>query len=105
MDAERRQVTVLFTDVVGFTIFSERSGEEAVYTMSELMDEAVRGGPQDCAKDRIVRKRKRLRRSQGDPRGADARKSLVGVAKDRQTPYAFRAGLAPASHQSNTICD
>jgi class 3 adenylate cyclase len=45
VEAERRQVTVLFTDVVGFTTFSERAGEEAAYTLmrrlSELMDEAV----------------------------------------------------------------
>ena len=26
MDAERRQITVLFTDMVGFTTFSERVG-------------------------------------------------------------------------------
>ena len=46
MDAERRQVTVLFTDMVGFTTFSEKSGEEAAYTLmrslSKLMGEAVR---------------------------------------------------------------
>ena len=46
MEAERRQVTVLFTDVVGFTTFSERSGEEAAFTLmrslSRLTDEAVR---------------------------------------------------------------
>jgi class 3 adenylate cyclase len=46
VEAERRQVTVLFTDMVGFTTFSERSGEEAAYTLmrslSKLMDEAVR---------------------------------------------------------------
>ena len=46
MDAERRQVTVLFTDMVGFTSFSERTGEEAAFTLmrslSKLMDEAVR---------------------------------------------------------------
>jgi class 3 adenylate cyclase len=46
VDAERRQVTVLFTDVVGFTTFSERSGEEAAFTLmrslSNLMDGAVR---------------------------------------------------------------
>lgn len=46
MEAERRQVTVLFTDMVGFTSFSERAGEEAAFTLmrslSKLMDEAVR---------------------------------------------------------------
>ena len=46
LDAERRQVTVLFTDMVGFTSFSERSGEEAAFTLmrslSKLMAEAVR---------------------------------------------------------------
>jgi class 3 adenylate cyclase len=33
VDAERRQVTVLFTDMVGFTSFSERAGEEAAFTL------------------------------------------------------------------------
>jgi class 3 adenylate cyclase len=33
VQAERRQVTVLFTDMVGFTSFSERAGEEAAYTL------------------------------------------------------------------------
>jgi len=46
VDAERRQVTVVFTDMVGFTAFSERSGEEAAYilmrSLSKLMDEAIR---------------------------------------------------------------
>ena len=46
MDAERRQVTVLFADMVGFTTFSERSGEEAAFTLmrtlENLMDDAVR---------------------------------------------------------------
>jgi class 3 adenylate cyclase len=46
MEAERRQVTVLFADMVGFTSFSERSGEEGAYTLmrslSKLMDGAVR---------------------------------------------------------------
>jgi class 3 adenylate cyclase len=46
MEAERRQVTVLFTDVVGFTTFSERAGEEAAFTLmrslAKLMEDAVR---------------------------------------------------------------
>ena len=45
MEAERRQVTVLFADMVGFTTFSERSGEEAAFTLmqslSKLMEDAV----------------------------------------------------------------
>ena len=45
MEAERRQVTVLFTDMVGFTTFSEKSGEEAAFNLmrglSKLMDDAV----------------------------------------------------------------
>ena len=46
MSAERRQVTVLFTDMVGFTAFSERSGEEAAYSLmqslSKLMGDCIR---------------------------------------------------------------
>jgi class 3 adenylate cyclase len=45
VEAERRQVTVLFTDMVGFTAFSEKSGEEAAFglirNLSKLMDDAV----------------------------------------------------------------
>jgi class 3 adenylate cyclase len=46
LEAERRQVTVLFTDMVGFTTFSEKRGEEAAFTLMQslagLMEEAVR---------------------------------------------------------------
>jgi class 3 adenylate cyclase len=46
VEAERRYITVLFTDMVGFTSFSERSGEGAAFTLirspSKLMDDAVR---------------------------------------------------------------
>jgi class 3 adenylate cyclase len=46
VEAERRQITVLFADVVGFTTFLERSGEEAAFILmrrlAKLMDEAVR---------------------------------------------------------------
>ena len=46
MEAERRLVTVLFADMVDFTSFSERAGEEAAFTLmrslSRLMEEAVR---------------------------------------------------------------
>jgi class 3 adenylate cyclase/tetratricopeptide (TPR) repeat protein len=45
VEAERRQVTVLFTDMVGFTAFAEKSGEEAAFTLmrslAQLMDGAV----------------------------------------------------------------
>jgi len=46
VEAERRQVTVLFADMVGFTAFSERSGEEAAFplmrSLAKLMEGAVR---------------------------------------------------------------
>jgi class 3 adenylate cyclase len=61
MEAERRQVTVLFTDMVGFTTFSERSGEEAAYTLmrdlSKLMGDCVReqgGNVQNFTGDGIM---------------------------------------------------
>jgi class 3 adenylate cyclase len=61
LEAERRQVTVLFADMVGFTSFSERSGEEAAFTLmrslSKLMAEAVReqgGIIQDFTGDGIM---------------------------------------------------
>jgi class 3 adenylate cyclase len=45
VEAERRQVTVLFTDMVGFTSFFERAGEEAAFalmrSLSDLTDDAV----------------------------------------------------------------
>jgi class 3 adenylate cyclase len=44
VEAERRQVTIVFADMVDFTAFSERSGEEAAFTLmrslSKLMDDA-----------------------------------------------------------------
>ena len=46
MEAERRQVTVLFTDMVGFTAFSEAAGEEAAFRLMQdvatLTGEVVR---------------------------------------------------------------
>jgi len=35
LEGERRQVTVLFADLVGFTSFSERSGEEAAFALMQ----------------------------------------------------------------------
>lgn len=44
-DGERRQITVLFADMVGFTTFAERFGEEAAYSLmqgvSGLLTECV----------------------------------------------------------------
>jgi class 3 adenylate cyclase len=46
VEAERRQVTVLFAEMVGFTAFSDRAGEEAAFTLmqslAKLMEDAVR---------------------------------------------------------------
>ena len=45
MEAERRQVTVLFADMVGFTTFSERSGRKPpsrlMQSLQKLMEDAV----------------------------------------------------------------
>ena len=61
MEAERRQVTVLFADMVGFTSFSERSGEEAAFALMRslwrLMADSVRehgGVVQDFTGDGIM---------------------------------------------------
>jgi class 3 adenylate cyclase len=61
VEAERRQVTVLFTDMVSFTTFSERSGEEAAFNLMrslwKLMAEPVReqgGVVQDFTGDGIM---------------------------------------------------
>jgi hypothetical protein len=60
VEAERRQVTILFADMVSFTSFSERSGEEAAYTLmrslSKLMDDAVQkhGGVVQLLEDPLL---------------------------------------------------
>jgi class 3 adenylate cyclase len=61
VEAERRQVTVLFADMVGFTSFAERSGEEAAFTLMRslwrLMADSVRehgGVVQDFTGDGIM---------------------------------------------------
>ena len=59
--SEHRQVTVLMADVVGFTAFVERSGEEAAYALmghiSRLMTAAVhqhRGSVKNFSGDGIM---------------------------------------------------
>ena len=61
MEAEGRQITVLFTDKVGFTTFAERAGEEAAFGLMgglwPLMNDAVReqgGVVQDHTGDGIM---------------------------------------------------
>jgi class 3 adenylate cyclase len=61
VEAERRQVTVLFADMVGFTSFSERAGEEAAFTLMrslwKIMSDAVHehgGVVQDFTGDGIM---------------------------------------------------
>jgi class 3 adenylate cyclase len=44
---ERRQVTVLFADLVGFTAFSERAGEEAAYKLMQRITKLLRDTVQE----------------------------------------------------------
>jgi class 3 adenylate cyclase len=45
VEAERRQIAVLVADMVGFTAFSERSGEEAAFalvkSLTRILDDAL----------------------------------------------------------------
>jgi class 3 adenylate cyclase len=45
LEAERRQLVILFADMVGYTAFSERFGEEAAFavvqTLSQIVERAV----------------------------------------------------------------
>ena len=98
MDAERRQVTVLFTDMVGFTSFSERSGEEAAYTLmrslSKLMDEAVReqgGFVRGFTDGRVWRA------------GCVGRRAASGVSRGAQHPSTAQGQQGLASKHSPTI--
>jgi class 3 adenylate cyclase len=43
LPGERRQVTVLFADMVGFTAISERLGEEGTYTLIRMIYELMAG--------------------------------------------------------------
>ena len=42
LEGERRHVTVLFADLVGFTAFSERAGEEAAYGLMQYLAKLLR---------------------------------------------------------------
>ena len=46
-EGDRRQVTVLFADLVGFTAFSERSGEEAAYKLMQRIAKVLREAVQE----------------------------------------------------------
>jgi class 3 adenylate cyclase len=43
MEPERRPVTVLFADLVGFTAFTERSGDEAAFVLVEAVRRLITG--------------------------------------------------------------
>jgi class 3 adenylate cyclase len=43
MDVQRRSVTILFADLVGFTAFTERWGEEAAYVLMEAVRRLMSG--------------------------------------------------------------
>jgi class 3 adenylate cyclase/tetratricopeptide (TPR) repeat protein len=47
MQAERRPVTILFADMVGFTAFTERSGEEAAYGLMAIVHRLMSRAVQD----------------------------------------------------------
>ena len=47
MEPERRQVTVLFAYVVGFTAFSEQAGEEAAFTLMQRLSDLMRAAVRD----------------------------------------------------------
>src|SRR3974390_555295 len=42
VEGERRHVTVLFADLVGFTAYSERAGEEAAYGLMQHLAKLLR---------------------------------------------------------------
>ena len=42
LEGERRHVTVLFADLVGFTAYSERAGEEAAYGLMQRLAKLLR---------------------------------------------------------------
>src|SRR6516225_8705937 len=42
LEGERRHVTVLFADLVGFTAYSERAGEEAAYGLMQHLAKLLR---------------------------------------------------------------
>jgi class 3 adenylate cyclase/tetratricopeptide (TPR) repeat protein len=46
-EAERRQATVLFADLVGFTSFSEKSGEEAAYALMQQVAGLMTGAVEE----------------------------------------------------------
>ena len=105
MDAERRQVTVLFADMVGFTSFSERSGEEAAYTfmrsLSKLMDDAVheQGGVVRASRATeswlysVRRLRSRTRRFGRVVRRFDILQRLKTAGPDLETKHGVRPQL------------
>jgi class 3 adenylate cyclase len=43
LEAERRHVVILFADMVGFTAFSERFGEEAAFGLIQRLSQIVEG--------------------------------------------------------------
>jgi class 3 adenylate cyclase len=48
LEAERRQVTVLFADMVGFTTFSERSGEEVAFNLMRRLWKTMAEAVHEC---------------------------------------------------------
>ena len=96
---ERRQVTVLFADMVGFTAISERLGEEGTFALIqpiyELMAGAVKeqgGSVKDFTGDGIMA-------LFGAPEACYERQITPGAA----TPSSLAAMLAPSPIGSQSL--
>jgi hypothetical protein len=67
LEAERRQVTVLFADMVGFTTFSERSGRKPIPNDQKVFIEQKSFQPRRAVLT-IVRVPSKFLRRRGAPR-------------------------------------
>src|SRR5215475_9904420 len=99
MEAERRYVTVLFADMVGFTPFSERWGEEAAYSLMRSLSKA-KVEHSNAKKIQDLVKVKSI-----GPEFATALVSEVFYRSfDNRKQLAGYLGLTPSHFQSGPMC-